>query len=656
MCGIAGFLTPGRPADVALLQRMCDAMRHRGPDDEGQYVSGPLAIGMRRLSVIDIATGQQPMSNVTGTVWVVFNGEIYNFPDLRRQLQRLGHAFRTAGDTECLIHLYEEYGDDCVDHLRGMFAFALWDAAQQRLLLARDRVGKKPLYYRLCGGGIWFGSELKSLVQDPTFPRRVDPIALHHYLSYHYVPAPWSIYEGVSKLPPASVLVFSAGSARLRKYWHLRYNPKATLSDADAVAAVRSAVLEATRIRLVSERPIGAFLSGGVDSSLVVAAMAAQSTDPVKTFTVGFDDGAFDERHYAAEVAARLGTEHHEYLVRPDVIDVLPTLAWHHDEPFADSSAIPSFYLARMTKDHVTVALTGDGGDESFGGYERYEANLMSARLRPPDWAQRPLRPLRRRLLRSSTRWPASRRARRLAALALTAPSERYAASMCAFGKDDKLALCSPALRNAVSGSDSSVLLSEAFFGNDAGDPTDRMLAADVAMYLPGDLLTKVDVATMSNSLEARSPLLDHHLMELAARLPSAMKIRGRRRKWVLKEAAKQWLPAHLIDRRKQGFAVPLADWLRGDLRDAAHDVLVDATARGRGYFDPRAVRSLLAEHDAGSNQSMQIWTLMQFELWHRMFLDEAACLAPRRPAAPPLRDVVPDSRRAAPSSAGGVC
>jgi asparagine synthase (glutamine-hydrolysing) len=632
MCGIAGFVD-GAGADPVLLQRMCDAIRHRGPDEDGYLIDGAVGLGMRRLSIIDLASGRQPIFNEDGSVAVVFNGEIYNFPELRRRLEAKGHRFRSNTDTECIAHLYEEHGNGCVDHLRGMFAFALWDARSRRLLLGRDRVGKKPLFYRLSAGGIWFASELKALLQDPSFPRRVDPVAVHHYLTYQYVPAPWSIWEGVQKLPPAHVLSWTDGQAELTRYWRLRYTPKLRLTVPEAVEATRSLVREATRLRMISDRPIGAFLSGGVDSSIVVAAMAEQSPEPVKTFSIGFSEASYDERRYARLVAQRFGTDHHELVVRPSALEVLPTLVWHYDEPFADSSSIPSYYLARMTRTNVTVALNGDGGDESFAGYHRYLANLLASRVPMPARlgaaARRLLAPV------ADPRRPRTLPGRVSAMLGtlLTPPDERYARLMSYFTEEQKQAVYTSDLRGQLSGCSSYDLLAAAFADSDGPDLTDRMLAVDVLTYLPGDLLTKMDIATMANSLEARSPLLDHKLMEFAASLPASFKLRGQTGKWVLKQAARGWLPDDVIDRRKMGFGVPIGAWLRDELRELARDTLTDTTARQRGYFDPAAVRRLLDEHDAGHDRANRLWALLQLELWFRMFVDGRASVAPRPPA-----------------------
>ncbi len=623
MCGIAGYA--GRnPPDALALRRMCDALVHRGPDEDGYHLGDGVALGMRRLAIIDVATGRQPVFNEDRTVAIVYNGEVYNFGELRAELEGKGHRFETGSDTECIVHLYEEHGERCVEHLRGMFAFALWDERQRRLLLARDRAGKKPLFYRATADGIWFASELKALLLEDRLPRAVDPLALHYYLTFGYVPAPQSIIAGVHKLPPAHTLSWCDGTMSERRYWRLAYEPKHDLAEADAVEAVRDIIREATRIRLVSERPLGAFLSGGIDSSLVVAAMAEEGAQPVKTFSIGFEDARYDERSFARLVAQRFATDHEELVVSPDIADLLPRLTWHYDEPFADSSAIPSFYLAEMARRHVVVALNGDGGDESFGGYDRYVAQRLAARISVGE----PLAKVGRRAvgaLPSGRHRSPMRRMKRFLAFSLTPPATRYAEVMSAFTNTDKEQLYSDEMREAVGDVDAYDLVASALDASGANDPAEAAMDVDVQTYLPGDLLVKMDIATMANSLEARSPLLDHKVMEFAAGLPAGMKIRGRTGKWLLKQAGRGWLPDAVLDRPKMGFGVPVEHWLRHDLRDVVHDALTDTTARSRPYFEAAMVDRLLDEHESGLDHGRKIWTLLCFELWHRTFVDHRA-------------------------------
>jgi asparagine synthase (glutamine-hydrolysing) len=621
MCGIAGVVTTGTP-DTGLVKRMCEALVHRGPDDEGLHCDEHAALGMRRLAIIDVAGGDQPVYNEDRTVVAVLNGELYNFAELHETLRERGHRFTSVGDTECLVHLYEEYGDALVDHLRGMFAFAIWDVPRRRLLLARDRVGKKPLYWRSDGAALTFGSELKALMRDPALRREVDPVALHHYLTYQYVPAPWSILRGTQKLPPGHLLVWQDGSAEVRRYWRLDCSPRPVTDERLAAEELRLHLLDATRVRMVSERPLGAFLSGGLDSSAVVAAMARQSAAQVKTFSIGFDEQAYDERRYARRLAEWYGTDHHELVVTPSALDVLPALAWHFDEPFADSSAIPSYYVAKMSGEHVTVVLNGDGGDECFGGYRRYVAMARARSIPVP----RAVRPRLERLgalaaARGAPRSPLWKAGRVLGVLSHP-PQRRYARMMSYFTPEQKYALYSDALRERLAGEDSYDLMDEAFAASHADSELGAIMDVDVNTYLPGDLLVKVDITTMANSLEARSPFLDHHLMEWAAGLPADLKVRNGTTKYLLKRAVADWLPPELVRRPKMGFGVPLAAWLRSELCDLSWDLLTDGTARGRGLFRPEAVTRLLREHAAGDDHSVRIWALMQFELWHRVFVD----------------------------------
>lgn len=621
MCGIAGMVSK-KAVELDVVRDMCAVLAHRGPDGQGFHEDAHAALGTRRLAIIDVPDGGQPVYNEDKTVVAVFNGEIYNFPELRRMLRDRGHCFVANGDTECLVHLYEEFGDRLVDRLRGMFAFAIWDERRQRLLLARDRVGKKPLFWRSDGQTLWFGSELKALVQDPAAPRELDPVALHHYLTYQYVPAPWSILRGVRKLPPGHLLVWQAGVPVTSRYWRLDCTPRAIESEEAAAEELRGRLLDATRVRMIGERPLGALLSGGIDSSAVVAAMARQTGERIKTFSVGFDEERFDERRYARALARHYATDHHEMVVTASALDILPLLSWHYDEPFADSSAIPTFYVARMSSEQVTVVLNGDGGDELFGGYLRYLALARAGRIPA-------LPPLRDRLDRigsslASRAAPGSalqRTGRVLELLGHPTP-RRHARLMSSFTHGQKMELYTDALRAHLADVDSHGLLDDAFAASRADSDVGRVMDVDVNTYLPGDLLVKMDTATMANSLEARSPFLDHHLMEWAAGLPVRLKVRSGTTKYLLKRAVGPWLPPELVTRPKMGFGVPLARWLRTELADLSWDVLTDHTARSRGLFRPEAVRELLRRHASGHDHGNRIWVLLQFELWCRVFLD----------------------------------
>ncbi len=622
MCGVAGIVSLDTP-DTGHVRRMCDSMIHRGPDGAGYHDGLNASLGMRRLAIIDVAGGSQPVYNEDGTIVAVFNGELYNYRQLRDDLIGRGHQLTGEGDSACLPHLYEEYGDELVHRLRGMFALAIWDAGRERLLLARDRVGKKPLYWRHDGRSLSFASELKALVVDPAHRPPIDLVALHHYLTFQYVPAPWSIYQGIHKLPAGSRLVWQRGAVSEQRYWRVDFTPRPVESEEAECARLRELLLESTRLRLAGERPIGAFLSGGVDSSAVVAAMSRVGCGQLRTFCVGFEDRRFDERVHARAVAERYGTEHHEMVLTTDHLDVLPTLARNFDEPFADSSAIPSFYVARLCRPHVTVVLNGDGGDECFGGYQRYALIAAAARIRMPRPARTALAGLGAGLSGlASGPGRIQRVGRALEFLGAGGTQRRYARLMSYFEPRQKLALYSDAMRRELSGIDSDRLMCDAFAASRAGDDTGRAMDADFNLYLPGDLLAKMDISTMANSVEARSPFLDHHLVQWATTLPTQLKTRPGMTKYLLKRAVADWLPPRSLNRPKAGFGVPMADWLRTHLRPLAYDLLTDRTACSRGYFRPEQVAALLEAHDAGEDHATRIWALIQFELWHRSLPD----------------------------------
>jgi asparagine synthase (glutamine-hydrolysing) len=628
MCGIAGCVhSDGRLADPALVERMCAAQEHRGPDSRGIHASGPAALGIQRLRVVDLEGGDQPIYNEDRSVAVVLNGEIYNFRELRRRLEAAGHRFRSDGDTETIVHLYEEEGVDCVRSLDGMFAFALWDEPRRRLLVARDRVGKKPLFYSLREGTLSFASELRALLQDGEVPRDLDEQALDCYLAYGYVPAPLSAFRAVRKLPPATSLVYEGGRVTLERYWQLDYGRKHAVADARELhAPLLDTLRGAVRRRLVADVPLGAFLSGGIDSSAVVAAMAQETAEPVRTFSIGFDSERFDELEHARLVAERFGTEHEELRVRPDAISIAPRIARHYGEPFADSSAIPSFYLAEMTRRHVTVALNGDGGDESFAGYSRYAANVLGARLeRVPMPLRRLGAGLAARLPESAEEQSARNRVRRLGgSLALDGPA-RYERYVSLFDRGQRARLYSDEYRASLGATDVvAEVIAEPWREASGASRLDLLLEVDTRTYLPGDLLTKIDIATMAHSLEARSPFLDPEMMQFAASIPAPMKLRGMEKKVILRDALRAWLPDSILDRPKQGFSVPLAEWLRGELRDYSREVLLDSGSLSHGRFRPGAVRELLDGHLAGQDHSQRIWALLMLEQWRAEVLEPA--------------------------------
>jgi asparagine synthase (glutamine-hydrolysing) len=633
VCGIAGKLSERGTVERRLLERMCEVMEHRGPDSRGLFLDDGIGLGIQRLAVIDLQTGDQPIFNEDRSVVVVLNGEIYNYPELRSALEARGHRFASCGDTEVIVHLYEDHGADCVVHLRGMFAFALWDRHRRRLLLARDRVGKKPLFYGARDGCVWFASEPRSILQDPEIPRDVNLDAIDSYLHYQYVPSPLSAFAALRKLPPAHTLTWQDGEIVTRRYWTLSYARKLVTDKADVQTLIRERLLEATRLRMRSDVPLGALLSGGVDSSAVVAAMVRQAHNPVKTFSIGFDVDEFDETAYARQVAELLETDHHELRVEPDAIQVLPRLVWHYGEPFADSSAIPSFYLAEFARRHVTVALNGDGGDECFAGYTRYWGLDVVRRLGyvPPAVAR--LAALLLDRIGEGSRMDGRRARARRAAHALTMkPWERYVMWMAYFTEAERRALYTPSFLAALPECSARDVIRAPYLDSDATTLVDRLLDVDIQTYLPGDLLVKMDIATMAHSLEVRSPLLDHEFMELAATVPAALLIEGRVGKKIFKDALRAWLPAEVLDRRKMGFQVPLREWFRGPLRELPGDVLLDTSSVARGWFRPDRVRGLIREHvDGRRDNSHKLWTLIQLELWLRTYIDAPA---PRPPVA----------------------
>jgi asparagine synthase (glutamine-hydrolysing) len=620
MCGIVGKIDFADPVAPEVLERMCAVIEHRGPDSRGFFLDGGVGLGVQRLAIIDVAGGDQPIFNEDQSLAVVMNGEIYNYRDLRAELLGKCHQFSSHTDTEVLVHLYEEHGERLVERLRGMFAFALWDSRKRRLLCARDRVGKKPLFWARHGSRVWFASELQALLQDPDLDRVVDPTALVSFLALQYVPTPRSAFMGIHKIPPASTLTVSEDGDHIRRYWSLDYSSKHDAVPIEELEErLREQIREATRIRLMSDVPLGAFLSGGVDSSAIVAAMAEELSGPVKTFSIGFPDEAFDELGYARIVAERFSTDHHEFIVRPDALSIMSKLARHYGEPFADPSAIPSFHLAELAGRHVTVALNGDGGDESFAGYSRY---LCADRAPHLDWVPRGLQllaPIASNIFGEGSHDASFRtKVARLARILAMPSPKRYATAMSAFDDVRRSRLLTPEFASAANASVECDFA--AVWDHSTGrERVDRMLDLDVQTYLPGDLLVKMDIATMASSVEARSPFLDHHLMEFAARLPADYKLNGTASKWLLRQALRGWIPDEILDRPKMGFGVPLARWFREDLRDLPAEILLDRRSLDRGYFRAGEIESLIREHCSGAaDHSLRLWVLLQLEMWHR--------------------------------------
>ena len=640
MCGIVGIADPrARPIDEMVLRKMCDTIVHRGPDDEGYYVSlgvergsgsrfqgtASAGLGMRRLSIIDLATGKQPIHNEDRTVWVVLNGEIYNYTDLRVELEAKGHSFYTSTDTEVIVHAYEEYGLDLPKRLRGMFAIALWDAREERLLLVRDRVGKKPLLYSLVDGKLIFASEFQAMLRHPDVSREINFNALNQYLSFICVPAPETAFRGINKLEPGHLLVWQKGVVETSRYWALDFSRKIDIGEEEAGERAVDLLRDAVRVRLMSDVPLGAFLSGGIDSSAIVALMSELSTERVKTFSIGFEEQDFSELEHARRIARRFGTEHHEFVVKPDALEVLPALVRHYGEPYADSSAIPTYYLSKMTRDHVTVALSGDGGDECFAGYERYAAMRIAE-----GYSQLPrlvkegvLEPAIAALPAASATRSRYGRVRRLLGVMGQGRTERYLRLICGFSEEMKTELYTREFRGRTAEASPLTYMQPWFSGNGELDIIDRLMIADTSNYLPNDLLVKVDIASMAVSLEARAPFLDHNLMEFAASLPARYKLRGLTTKYLLKRALRGLLPDETLKRRKMGFGVPISHWFRGELKGFLAETILSDKALGRGYFIPDVVRRLVDEHAKGRrDHAPQLWTLLMLELWHREFID----------------------------------
>lgn len=615
MCGIVGFAAaPGQTApspDVG--EAMTAAILHRGPDDGGVYREEAVLLGMRRLAIIDLAGGHQPMQSADGRHVLVFNGEIYNFRRLRAELAALGHPFRTDSDSEVILAAYAAWGEAAVVRLEGMFAFALWDRDRRQLLLARDRLGKKPLFLWESGQGIGVASELKSLLALPGFPREIDALVLPSYFAFGYVPSPRSVFRNVRKLPPGHYAVFREGRIAEIPYWTLESTPGFAGSEAEALEELHHRLAAAVEDRLVSDVPFGAFLSGGLDSSVVVALMAERMAMPVRTFSIGFEEARYSELSDARRVARHLGTEHHELVVRPEATALVERLVWHLDEPFADSSALPTYLVAELARSHVKMVLSGDGGDEAFAGYERYRKFLALERLGM-------LRPLAARGFGLAGRLLPGRRGQRLRRLAERL-SERFPDSYLS-----GVALSRPAELRALlgaAGDEGYAALHPLFRPEDRRPLLDRIVEADIRSYLLDDILVKLDRMTMAASIEGRAPLLDHRVLEFAVRLPVSLRLRHGRGKYLLRELARRWLPSDILDKPKQGFAIPLPEWFRGTLGAMAADVFASRAFRERGWLDPSVADHLLSAHRRGTAEhSEPLWQLLVLELWARRFLD----------------------------------
>jgi len=620
MCGIAGlFSLQGKPVFEEEVQSMCDAMVHRGPNDDGYYTAQNVVLGMRRLSIIDVEGGHQPVQNEDGSVWVVFNGEIYNFKALRGLLERQGHRFRTNTDTEVIVHLYEQYGESCVDKMRGMFAFAIWDERRKTLLLGRDRLGIKPLFYTVADGRLAFGSELKVLLQLPEVERRLNWSSVNYLFTAMCTPSSESIVEGVHKLKPGHILTASAAhGVRVRQYWDVEFDPDYGKSESYFVERLRDLLEESVRLRLIADVPLGAFLSGGIDSSSVVATMARLSSTPVKTFSIGFPDKDYDETEYARQVARKFGTEHHELVVDPNVLNVIDDLAWYLDEPFGDSSAIPTYMVSKLAGEHVTVVLSGDGGDELFAGYDRYLKERMERRM-----ANIPV-PIRKAASLFGSVMPEGMKGRNFLRHFAFDGADRYFDANILFKEIEKASLFEPDAYTVILNEDPRRVW-RSFLDNGKMHWLSSLQYMDIKSYLPNDILTKVDRMSMAHSIEAREPLLDHKLVEFAATIPPELKLKGKTTKYIFKKAMEGILPNEILHRPKRGFAIPLGRWFRGQLSVYVRDLLFSQKSRERGLFKKSYIERLIQMNDRGRPLDLQLWTLITFELWCRRFIDESA-------------------------------
>ncbi|HOE64343.1 MAG TPA: asparagine synthase (glutamine-hydrolyzing) [Candidatus Sumerlaeota bacterium] len=631
MSGICGYIGIKRfAAETDIIHRMCQSIIHRGPDEEGIWLGEGIAIGIRRLKIIDLVTGSQPIFNEDKSIAIVFNGEIYNFHSLKKILQEKGHRFYTRTDTETVVHSYEEWGEDFVQHFNGAFAFSIWDAKKEKLILVRDRIGEKPLYYtQLPDGGLIWGSEIKAIFEHPSAPiPEPDFTSIHHYLSLQYVPDPWSAFKNIRKLPPASILVFEKGATKIHRYWDLAFVPKHKESEQELSNELLERLQTAVNCRLMGDVPLGVFLSGGIDSSIITALVARRCNEKIKTFSIGFEEDTFSELPFARAVAQHYDTEHHEFIVRYEAADIMPRIIEHCDEPFADSSALPTFYLSHMTRKYVTVALNGDGGDETHAGYQRYYLDsfirlfeLMPKFIRKGlynlfDLLPEPVN------IPIEKNWIAGlKRLRQVSEINPKASILRWGSY---FSHEMKWNNYTEEMKTRVGEDLSEDLLAEWFDRAKADAFVDKSLYVDDMNYLPGDLLVKADRMTMANSLGARSPFLDYELMEWVARLPVSMKLKGKRNKYLLKKTCQNLLPPVILKRGKQGFGIPLGKWFRENLKPMMKEILQSELFQNRKIFKPEYLNRIIQEHEQGrTDHGKRIWTLLMLEFWFRRYIDK---------------------------------
>lgn len=627
MCGIAGFITKensDQKSREILLDKMCRVITHRGPDEQGTTVEGRAALGMRRLSIIDLKSGQQPIYSNDSSKFIVFNGEIYNFQELKKDLESKGYKFKTNSDTETIIHAFDEYGTACVEKLRGMFAFAIWDKKDESLFIARDRVGKKPLFYSLLPNGSFvFGSELKTLLTHGEISKEVDFAALDAYLTFGYVPEEFCIFKSVKKLPPGHFLIFKDDKVTIKQFWDFKYTEiSEAKSEDELIEELREKIKDAVKVRLISEVPLGAFLSGGVDSSAIVGMMSQILDQPVKTFSIGFNEDTFSELKYARIAAKHFNTEHHEFIVTPDLVETIDELVWHFDEPFSDPSAMPTYMVSKMARDYVTVVLSGDGGDELFAGYTRYLIDKQRSGLGNLPKALRKglMKPL-------SEALPHGAKGKNFLYNTSLDAIERYIDSISQFGKLKKKSLYAESFKAKLNGNFNTgeQIYKQIAESISTGNPIDNLLYLDAKTYLPSDILTKVDRMSMATSLEARVPLLDQELIDFVTqKIPTALKLKGDTTKYIFKKALEGIVPKEILYREKQGFGVPIGEWINSQLKEKIHDTLIEKRTLERGYFDKKYIELLLDEHSKQRrDHSHPLWVLWMLELWHRRYLDE---------------------------------
>ena len=638
MSGIAGICNfKGSPVKKEEIQDMIKVLNHRGPDDEGIFLSSDIfpnspaqaGFGHKRLSIIDITSGHQPISNEDGSIWVILDGEIYNFQDLRIELTEKGHRFKTHSDTEVILHLYEEMDTFCVQHLRGTFAFAIWDSKKERLFLARDRVGKKPVSYFSDGNSFIFASEIKSILECG-LKRELDCKSLDFYLTYGYTPSPDTIFKGIKKLPAAHTLLYDKNGIKIEKFWQLKYIPKKRMSLKQYENRITELIKECIKVRLKSDVPLGVFLSGGIDSSTVVALMNEVSNEPIKTFTIGFQDEDYSEIKYARQIAEAFGTEHHEFIVKPETLKILPKLVWHYNEPFGDSSCIPTYHAAKITRQFVKVALNGDGGDESFVGYERYKGIKLSRYFdKFPKTSLKIIGETIGKLSKLSPRKEYQDYIRHASNFLISIYKEpalfdRYSSWVNFLKEDDKKSLYTDQMKELAKESRPHQYLVEKFKGTIANNIVEKIIGTELASSAVDDLMVKMEIATAANSLESRGPFLDHHCMEFMASVPLEFKLKGLTSKYILKRILSRRIPENLLHRKKMGFGVPIGRWFRNEMKDFIYDILLEEKSIKRGYFNKDYIKQLLDKHVSGSSDNKnQIWALLNFELWHRIFIEK---------------------------------